>query len=116
MIPLLFPSLFNLPADDVPVGKDEHANVEVSKWGVPRSFSFTPKQHYELGEALGLMDFETATKLSGSRFVLLIGALSKLERAIAQFMLDSHENEFGYTEITPPLLVNDSAMFAIFRK
>ncbi len=102
----------NLPADDVPVGKDEHANMEVSNWGVPKNFSFTPKQHYELGEALGLMDFETATKLSGSRFVLLRGALSKLERAIAQFMLDNHENEFGYTEITPPLLVNDSAMFA----
>ncbi len=101
----------NLPADDVPVGKDEHANVEVSKWGVPKSFSFTPIQHYELGESLGLMDFETATKLSGSRFVLLKGALSKLERAIAQFMLDNHENEFGYTEITPPLLVNDAAMF-----
>ncbi len=101
----------NLPADDVPVGKDEHANVEVSKWGVPKSFSFTPKQHYELGESLGLMDFETATKLSGSRFVLLKGALSKLERAIAQFMLDNHGNEFGYTEITPPLLVNDAAMF-----
>jgi seryl-tRNA synthetase len=101
----------NLPADDVPVGNDEHANVEVSKWGVPKSFSFTPKQHYELGESLGLMDFETATKLSGSRFVLLKGALSKLERAIAQFMLDNHENEFGYTEITPPLLVNDAAMF-----
>ncbi len=101
----------NLPADDVPVGKDEHANVEVSTWGTPRCFSFTPKQHYELGEALGLMDFETATKLSGSRFVLLKGALSKLERAIAQFMLDNHGNEFGYTEITPPLLVNDAAMF-----
>ncbi|MEI7494338.1 MAG: serine--tRNA ligase [Alphaproteobacteria bacterium] len=101
----------NLPAGDVPVGKDEGANVEVSKWGVPKNFSFAPKQHYELGESLGLMDFETATKLSGSRFVLLRGALSKLERAIAQFMLDNHGNEFGYTEITPPLLVNDAAMF-----
>ncbi len=101
----------NLPADDVPIGADEHANVEVSRWGTPRSFSFTPKQHYELGEALGLMDFETASKLSGARFVLLKGALSRLERAIAQFMLESHEDEFGYTEVTPPLLVNDAAMF-----
>ena len=101
----------NLPASDVPIGSDEHANVEVSSWGAPKSFSFTPKQHYELGEALGLMDFETAAKISGARFVLLKGALSKLERAIAQFMLDSHETEFGYLEITPPLLVNDAAMF-----
>ena len=101
----------NLPANDVPIGSDEHANVEVSRWGTPRSFSFTPKQHYELGEALGLMDFETASKLSGARFVLLKGALSRLERAIAQFMLDSHGTEFGYTEVTPPLLVNDASMF-----
>ncbi len=104
-------SIPNLPADDTPVGSDEHANVEVSKWGTPKTFSFTPKQHYELGESLGLMDFETASKLSGARFVLLKGAFSKLERALAQFMLDIHCNEFGYTEITPPLLVNDAAMF-----
>lgn len=101
----------NLPADDVPAGLNEETNKEVLKWGVPRTFTFTPKQHYELGEALGLMDFEVATKLSGARFVLLKGALSRLERALAQFMLDIHCNEFGYTEITPPLLVNDAAMF-----
>lgn len=101
----------NLPASETPIGPDEHANVEVAKWGKPREFAFTPKQHYDLGESLGLMDFETAAKLSGARFVLLKGQLSKLERALAQFMLDIHCNEFGYTEITPPLLVNDAAMF-----
>ncbi|MCE2717053.1 MAG: serine--tRNA ligase [Pseudomonadota bacterium] len=101
----------NLPADDVPTGLNEEANKEVLKWGAPKTFTFTPKQHYELGEALGLMDFEVATKLSGARFVLLKGSLSRLERALAQFMLDVHCNEFGYTEITPPLLVNDAAMF-----
>jgi seryl-tRNA synthetase len=95
----------------VPIGSDEYANVEVFCWGTPKSFSFVPKQHYELGEALGLMDFETASKLSGARFVLLKGALSRLERAIAQFMLDIHGAEFGYMEITPPLLVNDAAAF-----
>jgi len=101
----------NLPADDVPTGLNEESNKEVLKWGAPKTFTFTPKQHYELGEALGLMDFEVATKLSGARFVLLKGSLSRLERALAQFMLDVHCNEFGYTEITPPLLVNDAAMF-----
>lgn len=101
----------NLPAVDVAVGSSEHENVEVLKWGTPRHFSFSPKQHYELGENLGLMDFEVASKLSGARFVLLKGKLSKLERALAQFMLDVHCNGFGYTEITPPLLVNDAAMF-----
>ncbi len=101
----------NLAASDVPVGKDETANVEVLAWGTPKVFAFTPKHHYELGEALGLMDFTTATKLSGARFVLLKGALSKLERALGQFMLDIHTLEFGYTEITPPLLVNDAAMY-----
>lgn len=101
----------NLPASETPIGPDEYANVEVAKWGKPREFAFTPKQHYDLGESLGLMDFETAAKLSGARFVLLKGQLSKLERALAQFMLDIHCNEFGYTEITPPLLVNDAAMF-----
>lgn len=101
----------NLPADDVPVGADEHANVEASRWEIPKSFSFTPKHHYELGEALGLMDFETAAKISGARFVLLKGQLSRLERAIGQFMLDTHTSDFGYTEITPPVLVNDASMF-----
>lgn len=101
----------NLPANDVPIGSDEHANVEVSRWGIPKNFSFPPKHHYDLGEALGLMDFETAAKISGARFVLLKGKLSRLERAIGQFMLDTHTSEFGYTEVTPPVLVNDASMF-----
>jgi len=101
----------NLPFDDVPVGEDEAANVEVRKWGTPPTFDFEPKQHFDLGEALGLMDFETAAKLAGSRFVLLSGALARLERALAQFMLDTHTGENGYTEVNPPALVNDATMY-----
>ncbi|MGI8724004.1 MAG: serine--tRNA ligase [Methyloceanibacter sp.] len=101
----------NLPADDVPIGVDEKANVELRKVGTPPTFSFQPKQHSEIGEALGLMDFETAAKLSGARFVVLKGALARLERALAQFMLDLHTTENGYTEINPPLLVRDDTMF-----
>jgi seryl-tRNA synthetase len=100
----------NTPAEDVPVG-DETANKELRKVGEPPKFSFRPKQHFELGEALGLMDFETAAKLSGSRFVVLKGALARLERALSQFMLDLHTSEHGYTEINPPLLVRDETMF-----
>jgi len=101
----------NRPMDDVPVGADESANVEVRKWGEPPSFDFAPKEHYEIGEALCLMDFETAAKLAGSRFVLLSGALARLERALAQFMLDVHTEENGYTEVNPPALVNDATMY-----
>jgi seryl-tRNA synthetase len=101
----------NVPADDVPVGPDEAANVEVRKLGEPRTFDFEPRQHFEIGEALGLMDFEVAAKLSGSRFVVLKGALARLERALANFMLNLHTGEHGYTEIDPPLLVRDEAMF-----
>jgi seryl-tRNA synthetase len=101
----------NMPAADVPVGPDEKANVELREVGTLPTFKFEPKQHFEIGEALGLMDFETAAKLSGSRFVVLKGALARLERALGQFMLDLHTNEFGYTEINPPLLVRDDAMF-----
>src|SRR4249919_3276933 len=101
----------NTPADDVPVGPDETANVELRKVGRPPKFDFQPKQHFEIGEALGLMDFETAAKLSGSRFVVLKGALARLERALSQFMLDLHTSEHGYTEINPPLLVRDDTMF-----
>ena len=86
----LLAAIPNMPADDVPVGPDETANVELRKVGTPRKFDFQPKQHFELGEALGLMDFETAAKLSGSRFVVLKGALARLERALSQFMLDLH--------------------------
>jgi len=103
----------NLPADDVPVGRDEEANVEREdhRFGAPAAFDFTPKQHFELGEALGLMDFETAAKLSGARFVVLKGALARLERAIAQFMLDLQTQEHGYTEINPPLMVAQDVMY-----
>ncbi len=101
----------NMPADDVPVGEDERENVELRKVGEPPAFDFTPKQHFEIGEELGLMDFETAAKLSGARFVVLKGPLARLERALAQFMLDLHTSEHGYTEVNPPLLVRDDAMF-----
>jgi seryl-tRNA synthetase len=101
----------NMPAGDVPVGPDASANKVLREVGTPKKFTFTPKQHFELGEALGLMDFETAAKLSGSRFVVLKGPLARLERALAQFMLDLHTSEFGYTEVNPPLLVRDDTMF-----
>ncbi len=107
----LLSSLPNLPAEDVPVGPDEAANVEVARWGEAPRFDFAPRQHFELGEALGLMDFEIAAKLSGSRFVVLKGALARLERALAAFMLDMHTTEFGYTEIAPPLLVRDHTAY-----
>ncbi len=103
----------NLPGPDAPDGKDENDNVEVRRFGEPPHFpeGFKPKEHFELGEALGLMDFETAAKLSGARFVVLKGALARLERALMQFMLDLHTTEHGYTEINPPVLVRDEAMF-----
>jgi seryl-tRNA synthetase len=101
----------NLPRDDVPVGKDETDNKEVRRVGEPRKFDFAPKQHFEIGEALGLMDFETAGKVSGARFVFLKGALSRLDRAIGSFMLDLHTSTFGYTETNPPLLVRDEAAY-----
>ena len=100
----------NLPADDVPEGEDEAANEEVRRWGEPKKIN-SAKEHFDLGEALGQMDFETAVKMSGSRFVLLKGQLARLERALASFMLDLHTNEFGYTECQPPLLVKDEALY-----
>ncbi|MFO0993061.1 MAG: serine--tRNA ligase [Hyphomicrobiales bacterium] len=101
----------NLPQNDVPEGSDETGNVEVRRHGEPRKFKFAPKQHFEIGEALGLMDFETAAKLSGARFVVLKGQMARLERALASFMLDLHTGTHGYTEINPPLLVREEAMF-----
>jgi seryl-tRNA synthetase len=100
----------NIPNPDVPVGKDEHDNVERHRFGTPRDLA-TPKEHFEIGEAMGFMDFETAAKLSGSRFVVLRGQLARLERALGQFMLDLHTGEHGYTEVMPPLLVRDEVMF-----
>lgn len=100
----------NLPAADVPDGKDETENVEVRKWGEPKRLN-NPKEHFDIGEAMGLMDFETAAKMSGARFVLLKGALARMERAIANLMLDTHTEDFGYTECSPPLMVRDNAAF-----
>ncbi|MGE3528485.1 MAG: serine--tRNA ligase [Methyloceanibacter sp.] len=107
----LLATIPNNPAADVPVGADADANKVVRVVGEPPKFKFQPKQHFELGEALGLMDFETAAKISGARFVVLKGPLARLERALAQFMLDLHTSAHGYTEIAPPLLVRDDAMF-----
>lgn len=115
----------NIPTEDVPIGADEAANVELSVWGeMPGKggaerpsnrpdwpAGFAPKEHFEIGEALGAMDFETAAKLSGSRFVVLKGQLARLERALGQFMLDLHTGEHGYTEVQPPLLVRDDVLF-----
>src|ERR1700677_1614886 len=103
----------SLPAAETPDGKDEHDNVELRRFGAPPLFpnSFAPKEHFEIGEALGLMDFETAAKLSGARFVVVKGALARLERALMQFMLNLHTGEHGYEEINPPVLVRDAAMF-----
>ncbi|MCY0095215.1 serine--tRNA ligase [Hoeflea ulvae] len=101
----------NIPLDEVPVGADESENVEVRKVGEKPDLGFKPKEHYELGEALGLMDFERAAKMSGARFTILTGALARLERALGQFMLDLHTSEHGYTEVNPPLMVNDAAAY-----
>lgn len=100
----------NLPADDVPVGADEDENVEVRRWGTPREFDFEPKPHWEIGEELGILDFERGAKVSGSRFLYYKGLGARLERAVYNFMLDEHAKE-GYTEIIPPYLVNDKSMF-----
>ncbi len=101
----------NIPFDDVPDGTDEEDNVEVRRVGEPRRFDFEAKDHVDLGESLGMMDFETAAKLAGSRFVLLSGALARLERALGSYMLDHNTGEFDYTEINPPALVNDKTMY-----
>jgi seryl-tRNA synthetase len=101
----------NLPADEVPDGPDESANRVLRHHGEPLRFDFAPLSHEAIGERLGMMDFARAGKLSGSRFVVLRGALARLERALGQFMVDLHTTEFGYTEVSPPLLVRDEALF-----
>ena len=100
----------NLPHESVPVGKDEHENVEVSRWGEPRKFDFAVKDHVELGARHGWLDGEAGAKLSGARFTVLRGELARLHRALAQFMLDLHTREHGYTECNVPLLVNPETM------
>jgi seryl-tRNA synthetase len=103
-------SIPNLPADDVPVGADESDNVELKRWGTPRTFTFAPKEHADLGPALG-MDFETGARLSGARFTFLRGGMARLHRALAQFMLDRHVTDNGYVECNPPVMVGDAAMY-----
>jgi len=101
----------NLPLADVPVGKSEQENVEVRKWGEPPKFDFAPKPHWELGEQLGILDFERAAKLSGARFAVYWAAGARLERALISFMLDIHTREHGYTEVLPPFMVNSKSLY-----
>jgi len=101
----------NIPDESVPVGSDETGNVEIKRWGTPRAFDFPVKDHTDIGEALGQLDFTTAAKISGSRFSLLKGGLARLHRALAQFMLDTHTAEHGYTEVYTPYLVNAASLF-----
>ena len=107
----LLAGLPNLPAEGIPVGPDETANVEIRKWGEPKEFQFEPKDHVDLGEALGILDIERATKITGSRFAILNGAGARLERALVNFMLNVHTTEHGYTETLPPFLVNRRSLF-----
>jgi len=104
-------SIPNLPDDSVPVGADEHANVEVRRVGTPRQFDFAVQDHSDLGEALGLLDFEAAAKITGSRFSVLKGELARLQRALAQFMLDLHTTQHGYTEVYVPFMVNAESLY-----
>lgn len=107
----LLANLPNIPAADVPIGADETANVEIRKWGEPKSFDFEVKDHVDLGESLGILDTERATKITGSRFAILNGAGARLERALVNFMLDVHTGEHGYTETLPPFMVNRKSLF-----
>ncbi len=100
----------NLPHQSVPNGTDEQANQEIRRWGEPPAFTFTPRSHHDLGEKLGILDFPRATKISGARFSIGIGLGAQLERALANFMLDVHTQEHGYTEVLPPVIVNRSSM------
>ena len=101
----------NIPNKDVPVGKNENDNIEINRFGEIPIFDFTPKSHYELGENLGMLDFDLATKTTGSRFVFVKNKLALLERAISNFMLDIHILKNGYEEISPPLLASENTMF-----
>jgi len=103
----------NIPLSSVPDGKDEHGNQEVRRWGTKPDFAYEPLQHFDIGEGLKMMDFEIAAKLSGARFVVLRGQLARMERALAQFMLDIHTNEFGYSETYAPYMLRDEAMYGV---
>jgi len=107
----LLAGLPNVPHESAPVGADESANVEVRRWETPREFDFEPKDHVDLGESLGILDLERATKITGSRFAILNGAGARLERALVNFMLDVHTTEHGYTETLPPFIVNEEALY-----
>ncbi len=107
----LLSGLPNIPASDVPVGADESANVEVRKWSEPKEFDFEPKDHVDLGESLGILNLERATRIAGSRFAILNGAGARLERALVNFMLDVHTTEHDYTETLPPFIVNENALY-----
>jgi seryl-tRNA synthetase len=101
----------NVPHASTPVGKDEHDNVEIRRWGTPKQFEFTPKDHVDLGAGLNGMDFDLGAKISGSRFVVMQGGVARLHRALAQFMLDTHTHEHGYHEVNVPYIVNSDSMF-----
>lgn len=101
----------NLPADSVPIGTSADDNIEVRRWGVPRAFDFTPKPHWEIGEQLGILDFERAAKISGARFAVYWDAGARMERALANFMLDMHTRQHGYREVLPPFMVNEASLF-----
>src|SRR5918993_1687250 len=107
----LLQTMPNIPHESVPVGKSAADNVVVRTWGEPRVFDFEPKAHWDLGVAMGILDFERATKISGSRFAVLMGAGAQLERALINFMLNLHSNEHGYTEVEPPFLVSASSLY-----
>jgi len=100
----------NIPHKDVPAGKDENDNVEIRRWGEPAKFDFEPKDHVDVGESLKLLDFETASKISGSRFNVMYGGVARLHRALAQFMLDTHTQKHGYTEVSVPYMVNSDSL------
>ena len=100
----------NILSDDVPDGKDENDNVEVRRWGDPRKFDFEAKDHVDLGDSLNLLNFDTATKIAGSRFSVMSGGIARLHRALAQFMLDTHTQQHGYTEVYVPYLVNSESL------
>lgn len=109
----LLASIPNIPSDECPIGIDENANVEIRRFGTPRTFDFKPLEHYELGAKLGMMDFERSARIAGSRFVFLFSDIARLERALAQFMLDIHTKENGYTEVYVPLILEQKAMFGV---
>ncbi len=103
----------NIPSDECPIGKDENDNVEIRRFGTPKTFEFKPLEHYELGAKLGMMDFDKSARIAGSRFVFLFSEIARLERALAQFMLDIHTKENGYTEVYVPLILDQKAMFGV---